>query len=145
MLDSPVRVHPAPRSVSREHGSRAWAHLHALPMPRWHIHAAKLLCVQGMVVVMSVLLLASTLLAVFAAGVVKPAIAAVESPDLAKYFVLLGRIFLSAWLLLVVQLWVALHYSSFVPALAPGMGERSFLPSSRRPRRSVWYCLGRFR
>jgi ABC-2 type transport system permease protein len=40
--------------------------------------------------------------------------------------VLLGRIFLSAWLLVAVQLWIALRHASFVPALATGIGGTFF-------------------
>lgn len=109
-----------------EHGSRAWAHLHALPVPRWHVYAAKLFCLLGLLIAMSLLLMLATLLAVVAAGMAKPAIAALGSPDLAMYFALFGRIFLSAWLLLAVQLWVALYYASFVPALALGIGGTFF-------------------
>ena len=39
-----------------EHGPRAWEHLRALPVPRWHLYAAKALCVLGVVAAMSVLL-----------------------------------------------------------------------------------------
>ena len=108
-----------------EHGPRAWDHLRALPMPRWHLYAAKALCVLGVVMAMSLLLALLTTLAVGAAGVLKPAVAATGPVDIADYL-LLGRIFLAAWLLVAVQLWVALRYASFVPALAVGIGGTFF-------------------
>ena len=109
-----------------EHGPRAWDHLRALPFPRWHLYAAKALCVLGVVAAMSLLLSLLTTLAVEAAGLLKPAVAATGPADIAGYLLLLGRIFLAAWLLVAVQLWVALRYASFVPALAVGIGGTFF-------------------
>lgn len=109
-----------------EHGPRAWDHLRALPLPRWHLYAAKAACVLGVVAAMSLLLAALSVLAVQAAGLLKPAVAATGTPDFAGYLLLLGRIFLAAWLLVAVQLWIALRYASFVPALAVGIGGTFF-------------------
>ena len=109
-----------------EHGPRSWDHLLALPLPRWHLYAAKALCVTGLVAAMSMLLAALTPLAIAAAAVIKPAVAATGDPELGAYLALLARIFLSAWLLIAVQLWVALHYSSFVPGLAVGIAGTFF-------------------
>ena len=109
-----------------EHGPRSWDHLRALPLPRWYLYAAKAVCVLGVVAAMSVLLALLTMLAVEAAGWLKPAVAATGTPDVAGYLTLLGRIFLAAWLLVAVQLWIALRYASFVPALATGIGGTFF-------------------
>ena len=112
--------------ANTEHGPRAWDHLRALPVPRWHLYASKAVCVLGVVAAMSLLLALLTLFAVEAAGWLKPAIAPPGAPDVAGYFALLGRIFLAAWLLVAVQLWIALRYASFVPALAVGIGGTFF-------------------
>ena len=40
-----------------EHGPRTWDALRALPVPRWHVHAAKACCVLGVVAAMSVWLM----------------------------------------------------------------------------------------
>ena len=109
-----------------EHGPRAWDHLRALPIPRWHLYAAKALCVLGVVAAMSLWLALLVTLAVEAAGWWTPAAAATGPADIAGYLVLLGRIFLAAWLLVAVQLWIALRYASFVPALATGIGGTFF-------------------
>ena len=109
-----------------EHGPRAWDHLRALPLPRWHFYAAKAVCVLGVVAAMSLLLALYTTLVVELAGWLKPAVAATGAPDIVGYLVLLGRIFLAAWLLVAVQLWIALRYASFVPALAVGIGGTFF-------------------
>jgi ABC-2 type transport system permease protein len=75
---------------------------------------------------MTLALAALTLVAVAAAAWIKPAIAPTGSPDLVAFLVLLGRIFLAAWLLVAVQLWIALRFASFVPALATGIGGTFF-------------------
>ncbi|MCJ0826795.1 ABC transporter permease [Luteimonas sp. 50] len=109
-----------------EHGPRAWDHLRALPLPRWHLYAAKALCVLGLVAVMTVLLALLSVLAAQLAGWWKPAVAATGTPDLPAYALVLARIFMAAWLLVAVQLWLALRLASFVPALATGIGGTFF-------------------
>jgi ABC-2 type transport system permease protein len=109
-----------------EHGPRAWDTLRALPLPRWYLYAAKLVGVQALVLAMSVLLAAMAFAAVAAASWVKPAIAPTGTPEVLAYLAVLGRIFLAAWLLVAVQLWIALRYASFVPALATGIGGTFF-------------------
>lgn len=109
-----------------EHGPRAWDTLRSLPVPRWHIYAAKAVGVLALVVLMSVLLAILTLAATVAAAWFKPAIAATGAPDVIGYLGLLGRIFLASWLLVAVQLWIALRFPSFVPALAVGIGGTFF-------------------
>lgn len=66
------------------------------------------------------------MVAVESAGLIKPAVAAIGAPDIAGYLALLGRIFLAAWLLVTVLLWIALCHASFVPALAVGIGGTFF-------------------
>ena len=109
-----------------EHGPQAWHALRALPLPRWHLYAAKIVGVLVMVMTMSLLLTAFTFVAITAATWVKPEIAPTGSPDVVVYFVLLVRIFLAAWLLVAVQLWIALRFASFVPTLATGIGGTFF-------------------
>src|SRR6478672_570145 len=68
-----------------EHGPRAWDHLRALPVPRWHLYASKAVCVLGVVAAMSLLLALLTVLAVEAAAVLKPAVAPLGAPDIGGY------------------------------------------------------------
>ena len=103
-----------------------WTPPSALPLPRWHLYAAKALCVLGVVAAMSLLLALLSTAAVMLAGWWKPAVAASGAPDFAAYALLLARVFVAAWLLVAVQLWIALRYASFVPALATGIGGTFF-------------------
>ena len=109
-----------------EHGPRSWDYLRALPLPRWHLYAAKALCVLGVVAAMSLLLGVLTVGAVGLAGWWKPVVAPTGTPDIATFALLLARIFVASWLLVAVQLWIALRYASFVPALATGIGGTFF-------------------
>ena len=109
-----------------EHGPRAWDYLRALPRPRWHLYGAKASCVLGVVAAMSLLLGLLSTGAVLLSGWWKPVVAASGTPDFAAYALLLARIFVAAWLLVAVQLWIALRYASFVPALATGIGGTFF-------------------
>ena len=109
-----------------EHGPRAWDTLRALPVPRWHLVAAKAVGVLALVAFMSLVLAALTFAAVASASWIKPAIAPTGALDALAFLALLGRIFLAAWLLVAVQLWIALRYASFVPALATGIGGTFF-------------------
>ena len=109
-----------------EHGPRAWDTLRALPVPRWHHYAAKAVGVLALVALMMALLAVLTFAAVSLAAWIKPAIAPTDAPEVAAYLVLLGRIFLASWLLVAVQLWIALRFASFVPALATGIAGTFF-------------------
>lgn len=109
-----------------EHGPKSWDHLRALPVPRWRIYAAKAVCVLGLVAVMSAAVPALSFLALKAAAMIKPAIHPVGVLDWAQLSGLLGRMFLAALLLTAVQLWVALRFASFVPALSVGIGGTFF-------------------
>jgi ABC-2 type transport system permease protein len=109
-----------------EHSVRSWDYLRALPLPRWHLYAAKAVSVLAVVAAMSFALAALTLLAIWCASWIKPAIAPTDSADIAGFLWLLTRIYFAAWLLIAVQLWMALRYASFVPALATGIGGTFF-------------------
>ena len=112
--------------ANTEHGPRAWEHLRSLPVPRWHLYAAKAACALVIVAAMSVALLAMALLAMQAAGWIKPAVAPTGAMELGRFALILVRVFLAAWLLVAVQLWIALRWHSFVPALAAGIGGTFF-------------------
>lgn len=109
-----------------EHGPGAWDHLHALPLPRWKLYAAKLLWTLMVVALMTAGVAGGSWLAVRAAILVHPAGAPTGSFDALPHAALLGRIYLSALLLVAVQSWIALHHRSFVPALAIGIGGTFF-------------------
>lgn len=122
-----------------EHGPRAWDHLRALPVQRWRLYAAKAICVVGLVAIMTVLNLVFTLVAIHAAGTIKPAVAPVGSPDLARFAVLNAKVLAAAVLMIAIQLWIALRFASFVPALAVGVGGTFFAVVATSAKQGVFF------
>lgn len=112
--------------ASTEHVPRAWDTLRALPVPRWHLYAAKAAVTLAVVAAMSLALALSTGLALNAAGWLDPSVAPSGEADVLAYASLLSRILVSALLLIAVQLWIGLRYASFVPTLAAGIGGTFF-------------------
>ncbi|MDZ4110313.1 MAG: ABC transporter permease [Brevundimonas sp.] len=109
-----------------EHGPRTWDHLRALPLPRWTIYAAKALSVFLVLALMSVGVFVLTWAAVKLAVVLKPELAPTGVFDASAYLTTLGRMYLAATLVMVIQLWIALRWSSFVPGLVVGIGGTFF-------------------
>ncbi len=109
-----------------EHGPRSWEHLRALPLPAWHLYLSKLVCSLGLVLYMSGVLALLTPLAVELASWLKPAVAPLDRADIGDFLTILARMFVAGWLLVAVQLWIALRFASFVPALAVGIAGTFF-------------------
>ena len=122
-----------------EHAPRSWDHLRSLPVPRWRLYAAKLVCVLGLVVVMSVLNLAITWTAVELAAMLKPAIRPTGVPDVAGTAWLLAKVLAAALLMVAIQFWTAMRFSSFVPALALGIGGTFFAVVATGAKQGVFF------
>ena len=122
-----------------EHGPRAWDHLRALPVARWKIYTAKALCVVAIIAAMSVLNLLLTLAAVSGAAAIKPVLTPTGPLDLAAQLLLVGKVVLAATLLTAIQLWTALRFSSFVPALALGIGGTFFSVVATAAKQGVFF------
>jgi ABC-2 type transport system permease protein len=121
-----------------EHGPRSWEHLFALPVPRWRILAAKVVCVFTVVALMSVAVLATSIGAAWAAGELKPAVRPAGVLDLAGAAALFGRMYAAACLMVAVQLWAALRFRSFVPPLILGIGGTFFAVVASSARAGVF-------
>jgi ABC-2 type transport system permease protein len=122
-----------------EHGPRAWDHLRALPVARWKLYAAKAICVIVVVAAMSLLNLLLSLGAVAAVVAIKPVLAPTGALDIAAHVAMVGKIMLAAILLIAIQLWTALRYSSFVPALALGIGGTFFSVVATAAKQGVFF------
>lgn len=109
-----------------EHGPRAWDYLHALPVARWKLYAAKMLWVLLVVAAMSAAVGVASWLAAKAAGSFRPSAAPTGNFDAYRFAWLLLRMYLSSFLLISVQIWIAHRHPSFVPALATGIGGTFF-------------------
>jgi lantibiotic transport system permease protein len=109
-----------------EHGSRSWDHLRALPVRRWTLYAAKAVAVLALVAIMSALTLGLTWGAVRLAVALRPDLAPTGPLDFGAHAGTMGKVFLAAILMVAIQLWIALRFASFVPALAVGIGGTFF-------------------
>ena len=109
-----------------EHGPKSWDHLRALPVPRWRIYAAKATCTAGVVAAMSIGMLLAGLASGWLVSVVRPEVAPTGALDLGVHARTLAMMWASSLLLIAVQLWVALRFSSFVPCLVLGIAGTFF-------------------
>lgn len=122
-----------------EHGPRAWDHLRALPVARWKLYAAKAICVLVVVAAMSLLNLLLTWGAVSLAATIKPVLAPTGAFDLGVQLGLLGKVMLAATLMIAIQFWIAMRFSSFVPALAVGIGGTFFSVVATAAKQGVFF------
>ena len=122
-----------------EHGPRAWDHLRALPVARWKIYAAKAICVIAIVATMSLLNLALSFGAVTAAVAIKPVLAPTGALDMAAQVLMVCKVAAAGTLLTAIQLWIALRFASFVPALAVGIGGTFFSVVATSAKQGVFF------
>ena len=122
-----------------EHGPKSWDHLRALPLPRWRLYAAKAVCVLAVVALMSAAVLAMSWGAVTLAAAIKPQLQPTGAFELATYAGTMGKMYLAAVLMIAIQLWVALRFASFVPALAVGIGGTFFSVVATSAKQGVFF------
>ena len=122
-----------------EHGPKSWDHLRALPLPRWRLYAAKAVCVLAVVALMSAAVLAMSWGAVTLAAAIKPQLQPTGAFELAAYAGTMGKMYLAAVLMIAIQLWVALRFASFVPALAVGIGGTFFSVVATSAKQGVFF------
>lgn len=122
-----------------EHGARSWNHLLALPLPRWRLFAAK----AAVVVLLAAAMSLGLFLALPLAGATAEAIGG--GRQLAGAYgwgdsaALLGRMFLSALLLIAIQLWAALRFRSFVPPLVLGIAGTFVGVAATGSEYGIWF------
>lgn len=122
-----------------EHGARSWNHLLALPLPRWRLFAAKAAVVVLLVAAMSVALYLALPLAGAAAMAIEPQTRLTGAYGWAGSAALLGRMFLSALLLIALQLWAALRFRSFVPPLVLGIAGTFVGVAATGSEHGIWF------
>ncbi len=104
-----------------EHRARGWDHLLALPITRRQLFLAKAIVVLVAAAMMTLLAVAFTWLGATIGGAIggHPPLGTVPWAKLAR---IVALILASTTLLVVIQLWVALRFSSFVMPLIVGIG-----------------------
>lgn len=102
-----------------EHGPRTWDHVLTLPGARPRVYLAKALVTLALVAAMQALLWILTVAAIPLIATLHPVAGAFDKAELAWTLAKMGG---AANLVCVLQLWVALHFRSFVPPLVFGIG-----------------------
>jgi ABC-2 type transport system permease protein len=105
-----------------EHGPKGWNSVLAAPVARWRTFLAKALVVLGLVGAMSVLLWALVHVAGYAVEQVKGDAHLTGKPAPEEMAETLLRMYAASVFLVVLQLWAALRFRSFVPPLVLGIG-----------------------
>jgi ABC-2 type transport system permease protein len=106
---------------SLEHGEQHWKRLYALPLPRWTFYAAKLLVCLGLVGLSSLVLAAGAIGTGLALRALQPGTGLDGAPSWGLMLAHASLVYVTAWLMLAIQTWVSLRWSSVVVALGVGV------------------------
>ncbi|KGO98181.1 hypothetical protein N791_04150 [Lysobacter defluvii IMMIB APB-9 = DSM 18482] len=104
-----------------EHGNRQWKHLFALAVPRWHHYAAKATAMACLVAGAHLVLLVLAPLGGWLVGEARPALGIAGPVPWAFLLARVGAILAASGLMMALQLWIALRWSSFTVAVGAGM------------------------
>jgi hypothetical protein len=104
-----------------EHAEKNWKHLYALPVPRWAIYTAKLLAGLGILGLGQFAMWAWTILAGLGLRAFKPGLGFENSFPWLQILDWSLRVYLASWLILAIQTWVSIRWSSFVVSIGVGI------------------------
>lgn len=119
-----------------EHGPRTWDHMLTMPGARPRIYVAKALAMIGLILAMSVLLFGEILVSARLVAALHPVVGSLDAGELAAT---LARMAAAAGLLCMLQLWVALHFRSFVPPLVFGIGGTFVAVAATSARQGAYF------
>ena len=106
---------------AQEHGNKMWKQLYATPLPRWAVYAAKQLIGLALVGLSTLTLLAMSLGVGFLLNLLKPEFGFVLPINWAVIIPAYALVYLAAWLLISLHLWVSARWSSFIVAMGVGI------------------------
>lgn len=109
-----------------EHSDKHWKHILALPVRRHTVYLAKFIVIQGLIAASTLVLCLLTVFVGVASSLLRPELAnagPVPYGWIAKHAIL---VWLAAWLIIAIQTWVSIRWSSFTVALAAGIGGTFF-------------------
>lgn len=122
-----------------EHANSLWTHLQTLPRPRWQTFLAKAMVAACLVILMSAMVPLVSFGGLWLVGELIPAKALTGPVDWAALAGLTARATGAALLMLVIQLWVALRFKSFIPPLLVGIGGVFFAVNVAGSKYGVWF------
>ena len=109
-----------------EHTDKHWKHIFALPVRRHTVYLGKFVVVQALIAASTLILGILTVLVGLAGMRLRPELAnsgSVPFGWIAKHAAL---VWLAAWLIIAIQSWVSIRWSSFTVALTAGIGGTFF-------------------
>jgi hypothetical protein len=106
---------------AQEHGNKMWKQLYATPLPRWAVYAAKQLIGLALVGLSTLNLLVMCLGVGFLLNLLKPEFGFVPPIDWAAIVPAYALVYIAAWLIISLHLWVSARWPSFVVAMGVGI------------------------
>jgi lantibiotic transport system permease protein len=103
-----------------EHKSNGWKHLYSLPLPKATIYTAKATTVLGLVLLSNVVFVLAYLAGGLFLLLVRPDLGFESMDGLPVVFVAVLKLFLASFVIIAVQFWLSMRWSSF--ALSMGVG-----------------------
>lgn len=104
-----------------EHGDRQWKHLLALPLPRGAHYGAKLVALAALVALAFLALVALIPIGGLVLSWLKPAFGLAGAPPWEFLLRSAGACYLASLLIVALQGWIAVRWSSFTVAVSVGM------------------------
>jgi len=106
---------------AQEHGNKMWKQLYATPLSRWAVYAAKQLIGLALVGLSTLNLLVMSLGVGFLLNLLKPEFGFVPPIDWAAIVPAYALVYIAAWLIISLHLWVSARWPSFVVAMGVGI------------------------
>lgn len=103
-----------------EHKSNGWKHLYSLPLPKSTIYSAKATTVVGLVLLSNVVFVIAYLAGGLFLSLVRPDLGFENMLGLQVVFLAVLKMFLATFVIIAVQFWLSIRWSSF--ALSMGVG-----------------------
>lgn len=104
-----------------EHSQGGWKHLFTLPIARGALYAAKQIGSLGLIAISLVIVVILTVLGGLSLRLIAPGYGFEAKPPVAAIVTFAMFVFVSSWLVIAIQTWVAQRWSSFVVASGVGI------------------------
>ena len=104
-----------------EHGERQWKHLLALPLPRGAHYLAKLIALATLVALGFLVLVALIPVGGLLLSWLQPAFGLAGAPSWSYLLRVAGQAYVASLLVVALQCWIAVRWSSFTVAVSVGM------------------------
>ena len=104
-----------------EYRNETWKKLYTLPVPRWMVILAKQVIALGLIALSFLFLVLLTALMGVILNAIDPTAGLGGPPPWLTLLKYSGLVFLASWLIIAINLWIALNWSSFVVSTSFGI------------------------